>query len=50
MLFKLKIFSGLYIELDKNKFTENAVSKEIIKEVLSTYFKYIDQDYKDLKR
>lgn len=45
-----KPFMHLYIELDKNKFTENAVSKEIIKEILSTYFKYIDQDYKDLKR
>lgn len=45
-----KPYMHLYIELDKNKFTENAVSIEIIKDILSTYFKYIDQDYKDLKR
>ncbi len=45
-----KPYMHLYIEIDKNKFTENAVSKEIIKDILSTYFRYIDQDYKDLKR
>ena len=27
-----------------------AISKEILREHLSVYFKYVDQDYKDLKK
>lgn len=45
-----KPFLHIYIEIDKNKFADNAVNTDIIKDILSTYFKYIDQDYKDLKR
>lgn len=45
-----KPYLHIYVEIDKNKFTENAVNTEIIKDILSTYFKYIDQDYKDLKK
>ncbi len=29
---------------------EHAMSADILKELLSTYFKYIDQDYRDLKK
>ena len=28
----------------------SAMSADILKELLSTYFKYIDQDYRDLKK
>lgn len=45
-----KPFLHIYIEIDKNKFADNAVNTDIVKDILSTYFKYIDQDYKDLKR
>jgi hypothetical protein len=45
-----KPFLHIYVEIDKNQFAENAVNTDIIKDILSTYFKYIDQDYKDLKK
>ncbi|MDD2371340.1 MAG: GH3 auxin-responsive promoter family protein [Firmicutes bacterium] len=45
-----KPFMHLYIEIDKEKFVESAVNTEIVKNILSTYFKYIDQDYRDLKK
>jgi hypothetical protein len=45
-----KPYLHIYIEIDKNKFAENAVNIDIVKDILSTYFKYIDQDYKDLKK
>ncbi len=40
----------LYVEMKSEDIMNLAVSKEILKEHLSIYFKYIDQDYKDLKR
>jgi topoisomerase IA-like protein len=40
----------LYIELEKDELVQRAVTMEIIKEILTTYFKYIDQDYRDLKK
>ncbi len=39
-----------YMEIDKSRFSESAVNTEIVKDILSTYFKYIDQDYRDLKK
>ena len=36
--------------MEQTAFVNNAVSTEILREVLSTYFKYIDQDYRDLKK
>lgn len=43
-------FLHLYVEIEKGAFAERAVSADILKEILSTYFKYIDQDYRDLKK
>ncbi len=40
----------LYIEMDVQSLASIAVSKEILREHLSVYFKYVDQDYNDLKR
>jgi hypothetical protein len=45
-----KPFMSLYVELDKNELAKKAISSELIKELLSTFFKYIDQDYRDLKK
>ena len=38
------------MELDRAALTSCAVSEHILKEHLSVYFKYLDQDYKDLKK
>ncbi len=43
-------FMHLYVEINKDSLTMTPYSKEIIKEILSTYFKYSDQDYRDLKK
>ena len=43
-------FLHMYVEVEKGALAEKAVSFEILKEILSTYFKYIDQDYRDLKK
>jgi hypothetical protein len=43
-------FLHMYVELNANSIASRAVSKEILKEHLTVYFKYVDQDYKDLKR
>lgn len=40
----------LYVEMAPQSLVSQAVSKEILREHLSVYFKYVDQDYKDLKR
>ncbi|MEG0765060.1 MAG: GH3 auxin-responsive promoter family protein [Pseudoflavonifractor sp.] len=40
----------LYIEMDENSLSHQAVGKELLKEHLGVYFKYIDEDYKDLKK
>jgi hypothetical protein len=39
----------LYIEIGSEGF-RGALAKDIIKEHLTIYFKYIDNDYKDLKK
>ena len=43
-------FLHLYVELLPQSLVSQAVSQEILREHLSVYFKYVDQDYKDLKR
>ena len=43
-------FLHLYLEVGTMELLNQAVSAEIVKDVLSTYFKYIDQDYRDLKK
>lgn len=40
----------MYVELEKEALITQAMSVDILKELLSTYFKYIDQDYRDLKK
>lgn len=40
----------LYVELNLEYYMSFAVSEEILRDHLSVYFKYVDQDYKDLKR
>lgn len=43
-------FMKVYAEFDQDYLIENPMSDNILKELLITYFKYIDQDYKDLKK
>lgn len=43
-------YMHLYVEVEDDGLTQRAVNTEIIKEILTTYFKYIDQDYRDLKK
>ncbi len=40
----------LYVELSPECVVTRAVSQELLKEHLTIYFKYVDQDYRDLKR
>lgn len=40
----------MYAELKEGALMSTAVSKEILKNQLSIYFKYIDNDYEDLKK
>lgn len=42
-------FLHVYIELAPSAIVNQAVSVEIIRDHLSVYFRYVDQDYKDLK-
>ncbi|HWT74289.1 MAG TPA: GH3 auxin-responsive promoter family protein [Mobilitalea sp.] len=39
----------MYVEMKSDALVNAAISKEILREQLSIYFKYVDQDYKDLK-
>jgi len=43
-------YMQLFVEMEKEELVQRAVTTEIIKEILTTYFKYIDQDYRDLKK
>lgn len=43
-------FLKLYVEIDQDYLTFNPMSPTILKELLTTYFKYLDHDYKDLKK
>ena len=38
------------MELERDAMLNTAMSATILKDLLSTYFKYIDQDYRDLKK
>ena len=46
---KKRPYLHLYIELEKESLIHSALSNEIIHSLLTAYFKYIDQDYRDLK-
>ena len=43
-------FLHLYVELKQGREVNYALTCEILREHLSVYFKYLDADYKDLKR
>ena len=47
---KKRPYLHLYIEVKKEALMYQAMSTDILKELLTTYFKYIDQDYRDLKK
>lgn len=40
----------LYVEMKKDALVSAAVSVQVLKEHLSVYFKYVDQDYADLQK
>lgn len=42
-------FLHMYVELTPGAIVNRAVSRELLKEHLTIYFKYVDQDYHDLK-
>ena len=43
-------FLHLYVEMRRGRAVNYALSSEILKEHLGIYFKYLDSDYKDLKK
>lgn len=43
-------FLHIYVEMKRESLEHSAVSTDILKELMTTYFKYIDQDYRDLKK
>ncbi len=45
-----KPFFHMYVEVQPEALTSNAISSEILREHLKVYFKYVDSDYNDLKR
>jgi hypothetical protein len=45
-----KPYLHMYIEMKPESLLSNAITQEILKEHLSVYFKYVDNDYSDLKR
>ena len=40
----------LYIEVEQSAFLKHAISTDVLRELLTIYFKYTDQDYRDLKK
>jgi len=42
-------FLHMYVEISVSSISSRGLSKEILKEHLTVYFKYVDHDYKDLK-
>lgn len=40
----------VYVEMKLDSLASSAITKEILREHLSVYLKYVDNDYKDLKR
>ena len=43
-------FLHLYVELTPDSMYQRAITIEVIRQHLSVYFHYVDQDYKDLKK
>lgn len=42
-------YMHMYVELERSSLLTTAVSKQILRDCLTIYFKYLDHDYKDLK-
>lgn len=40
----------IYVEMKKDSLSRSGISREILRSHLSIYFKYLDQDYDDLKK
>lgn len=40
----------LYVEVEQAEFLNRAVNTQVLRDLLTTYFKYTDQDYRDLKK
>ncbi|MDD4565556.1 MAG: GH3 auxin-responsive promoter family protein [Eubacteriales bacterium] len=40
----------MYVEMKPESLVSSAITKDILREHLSVYFKYVDNDYKDLQR
>ncbi len=38
------------MEVEKSEFLNRAVNTQVLRDLLTTYFKYTDQDYRDLKK
>jgi hypothetical protein len=40
----------LYVEIDEKYLIDNPMSKKILRDILTTYFKFFDNDYEYLKK
>lgn len=40
----------LYVEIEREAFLKHAIRTDVLRDLLTTYFKYTDQDYRDLKK
>lgn len=40
----------LYVEMKREALTNSAISEQVLRDHLSVYFKYVDNDYQDLKK
>ncbi|MDD3168002.1 MAG: GH3 auxin-responsive promoter family protein, partial [Eubacteriales bacterium] len=40
----------MYVEMKRESLISSAITRDILREHLSVYYKYVDNDYKDLKR
>ncbi|MGE4352452.1 MAG: auxin-responsive protein, partial [Oscillospiraceae bacterium] len=43
-------YMNLYLEMSEHAITNGVVASDILREHLSAYFRYVDSDYKDLKK
>lgn len=49
-LYNNRPFLHLYVEVSPSSAYERAITVEVLRQHLSVYFHYVDQDYKDLKK
>ncbi|MBM6809695.1 GH3 auxin-responsive promoter family protein [Faecalitalea cylindroides] len=43
-------YMHVYVQLDKGSLANTAISKQVLHDCLTVYFKYMDSDYQDLKK